>query len=163
MFRGTDTGKTFQKGKHAFGSWHNTWAAIWPIYSINIECTCMQNKCKSSNNYKQIPKQKQNSMVLWHLDDISLKAHDRRGLQYRPDPTWQKAYPNRTPGSLSGSVRGPLKRTHTRPRPDPEQKQSKPRADTKRTSKANPNFRSKPVKRTPGSALRNRAVNKDYW
>ena len=78
MFTGTDTGKTFQKGKHAFGSRHKTWAAIWPIYSIKIQCTCMQNKCKSSNNNKQIPKQKQNSIVLWHLDDISLKAivHD---------------------------------------------------------------------------------------
>ena len=39
----------------------------------------MQNKCTtttplSSNNNKQIPKQKQNSIVLWHLDNISLKA-----------------------------------------------------------------------------------------
>ena len=38
----------------------------------------MQNKCKSSNKNKQIPQQKQNSIVLWHLDYISLKAivHD---------------------------------------------------------------------------------------
>ena len=40
----------------------------------------MQNKCttpplpRSSNNNKHIPKQKQNSIELWHLDDISFKA-----------------------------------------------------------------------------------------
>ena len=83
MFTDTDTGKMFQKGKHGLGSRHKAWAAKWTIYSIKIQCTCMQNKCTtntplSSNNNKQIPKQKQNSIVLWHLDNISLKAimHD---------------------------------------------------------------------------------------
>ena len=45
-----------------------------------------------------------------------------------------------------GSVEAPLERTQSEPRPDAKQ----PRAEAKRTSKANPNFRSGSVKRTPG-------------
>ena len=66
-------------------------------------------------------------------------------------------------GVRSGSARVDPEQTPTGPRPDTKQTHSGPRADAKRTPKANPNFRSKPVKRTPGSALRNRAVNQDYW
>ena len=65
-------------------------------------------------------------------------------------------------GVRSGSARMDPGQTPTGPRPHTKQTQSGPRAEEKRTPKANPNFRSKPVKRTPGSALRNRAVNQDY-
>ena len=51
-------------------------------------------------------------------------------------------------GVRSGSARVDPKQTPTGPRPDTKQTQSGPREDAERTLKANPNFRSKPVKRT---------------
>ena len=50
----------------------------------------------------------------------------------------------------SESARADPERTPTGPRPDAKQTFSRPRPDAKQTCKANPNFRSEPVKRTRG-------------
>ena len=85
-------------------------------------------------------------------------ANRQRGKLTRATvPTWPnltesrpKPYPGFAFGVRSGSARVDPEQTPTRLRPDAKQTQSGPRADAKRTSKANPNFRSKPVKRTRG-------------
>ena len=66
-------------------------------------------------------------------------------------------------------LRGPVGVCYSGPRADPDRTPTGHKANPERTPsgrKANlesePQFQSKPVKRTPGSALRNRAVNQDY-
>ena len=100
------------------------------------------------------------------LDENFLKISNTSIYTVPTGPNLTESGPKPDPGFAFGvrseSARVDPEQTPTGPRPDTKQTPSGPRADAKRTPKANPNFRSKPVKRTPGSALRNRAVNQDY-